>query len=240
MTYRTAAILVIGDEILSGRTRDANMYHLAKELNIIGIDLKQARFVADEMEAIASSAKELSSIYDYVFSSGGIGPTHDDITADAIASAFGLSIDIRNDAVEILKAYYDRQGLELNSARLRMARVPEGATLIDNAISSAPGFRIRNIYVMAGVPSIFCAMLESILPTLKGGLPMFSESIQINRGEGDIAAELGQTADAFPEVFMGSYPFQKDGKYGTNLVLRSRNKSLLKKARARLMELIQS
>ena len=231
-------MLVIGDEILSGRTRDANMYHLANELNVIGIDLKEARFVADETKAIATAAKELSCIYDYVFSSGGIGPTHDDITADAIASAFGLPIDIRKDALEILRAHYDQQGLELNPARLRMARVPKDAILIENKISSAPGFQIRNIYVMAGVPSIFCAMLESVLPTLKGGLPMFSETIQVNRGEGDIAAELGRTASAFPEVFMGSYPFQKHGKYGTNLVLRSRNKSLLKKAKTQLIQLV--
>ncbi len=240
MTNLTAAMLVIGDEILSGRTRDANMYHLANELNAVGIDLQEARFVRDEAGAITTAFREISSIYDYVFSSGGIGPTHDDITADAVACAFGLSIEVRDDAFEILKAHYDLQGLELNAARLRMARIPEDAILINNPISSAPGFRIKNVYVMAGVPSIFNAMLESVLPTLKGGVPMISETIQVNRGEGEIAAEFGLIADAFPEVSMGSYPFQKEGKYGTNLVLRSRNKFLLKKAKAQLIDLISS
>ena len=240
MTNQTAAMIVIGDEILSGRTRDANMYHLATELNIIGVDLKEARFVPDDTKSIATSIKKLSSAYDYVFSSGGIGPTHDDITTDAIASAFGLSIEVRDDAFKILKAHYDHQGLELNAARLRMARIPKDATLIKNSISAAPGFQVRNIYVMAGVPSIFSAMLESILPALKGGSPMLNESIQVNLAEGDVAAELRRLADAFPEVSMGSYPFHKDGQYGTNIVLRSRNELLLKNAKAELIGLFSN
>ena len=224
MPNPTAAILVIGDEILSGRTRDANMHHLAIALTEVGIDLKEARFVSDDDTAIVDAIRSLSKSYDHVFSSGGIGPTHDDITADAIATAFHKRIDVRRDALKILQAHYDRQGVELNEARLRMARIPDGAELIDNPVSSAPGFRLGNVYVMAGVPSIFQAMLQSVLPSLVGGMPIQSETVSINRGEGDIAADLSVLAQSYPDVTMGSYPFQKDGENGTKLVLRSSDK----------------
>ena len=239
MPNPTAAILVIGDEILSGRTRDANMHHLANTLTEVGIDLKEARFVSDDDTAIVDAIRALSKSYDHVFSSGGIGPTHDDITADAIATAFHKRIDVREDALKILKAHYDRQGVELNEARLRMARIPDGADLIDNPVSSAPGFRLSNVHVMAGVPSIFQAMLRSVLPSLVGGMPIQSETVRINRGEGDVAADLGVLAQTFPDVSIGSYPFQKDGVYGANLVLRSSDKDRLAAAKADLIKRVQ-
>ncbi|WP_284263123.1 competence/damage-inducible protein A [Roseicyclus amphidinii] len=223
MTSPTAAMLVIGDEILSGRTRDSNMHFLARALTDHGIRLTEARVVADEHDRIKQAVQALSAAYDHVFTSGGIGPTHDDITADAVADAMGASIDIRDDARAILQAHYDRQGQELNAARLRMARIPEGASLIDNPISAAPGFTIGNVHVMAGVPTIFEAMVASVLPTLTGGAPMLSQSLRVVRGEGDIAEALGQLAAAHPEVSIGSYPFHRDGVHGSNIVVRSQD-----------------
>jgi molybdenum cofactor synthesis domain-containing protein len=223
MTSPTAAMLVIGDEILSGRTRDSNTHFLARALTDHGIRLTEARVVADEHDRIKQAVQALSAGYDHVFTSGGIGPTHDDITADAVADAMGASIDIRDDARAILQAHYDRQGQELNAARLRMARIPEGASLIDNPISAAPGFTIGNVHVMAGVPVIFEAMVASVLPTLTGGAPMLSQSLRVVRGEGDIAEALGQLAAAHPEVSIGSYPFHRDGVHGSNIVVRSQD-----------------
>lgn len=223
MTTPTAAMLVIGDEILSGRTRDSNMNHLAKALTEHGISLVEARMIGDDHAAIVRHVREMSGAYDHLFTSGGIGPTHDDITAEAVADAMGAACGIRDDARAILQAHYDRSGMDLNEARLRMARIPDGATLIDNPVSAAPGFILGNVHVMAGVPSIFEAMLAGILPTLTGGAPMLSQSLRVNRGEGDIAGPLGQLAAAHPEVSIGSYPFQKDGRYGTNLVVRSQD-----------------
>jgi len=223
MTSPTAAMLVIGDEILSGRTRDSNTHFLARALTDHGIRLAEARVVADEHDRIKQAVQALSSAHDHVFTSGGIGPTHDDITADAVADAMGAAIDIRDDARAILQAHYDRQGQELNAPRLRMARIPEGATLIDNPISAAPGFTIGNVHVMAGVPTIFEAMVASVLPTLTGGAPMLSQSLRVVRGEGDIAEALGQLAAAHPEVSIGSYPFHRDGVHGSNIVVRSQD-----------------
>ena len=220
MPNPTAAMLVIGDEILSGRTRDSNMHHLAGELTAKGIDLREVRMVPDERDVIVSSVQALSRAYDHVFTSGGIGPTHDDITADCIAAAFGASIDVRDDARAILAAHYERAGTELNEARLRMARIPDGAALIDNPVSAAPGFTLENVHVMAGVPSVFHAMVASILPSITGGAALISKSVRIDRGEGDIAGPLGELAEAYPDLSLGSYPFQKDGKYGSNIVVR--------------------
>ncbi|MCU9837381.1 molybdopterin-binding protein [Ruegeria sp. WL0004] len=220
MPNPTAAMLVIGDEILSGRTRDANMYHLAGELTKHGIDLKEVRVVSDDSAAIEAAVKALSDRFDHVFTSGGIGPTHDDITADCIARAFGDHIDIRDDARALLEAHYQRTGLELNAARLRMARIPDSATLIDNPVSTAPGFTIRNVHVMAGVPSVFQAMVASVLPTLTGGQPLLSQTLRIDRGEGDIAETLSQLAADFPDLSIGCYPFQINGAFGANVVVR--------------------
>lgn len=223
MPNPTAAMLVIGDEILSGRTRDANMHHLAGKLTEAGIDLKEVRIVSDDAPAITAAVQALSAGFDHVFTSGGIGPTHDDITADCIAAAFGVHIDIRDDARALLQAHYDRSGQELNAARLRMARIPDGATLIDNPVSTAPGFTLRNVHVMAGVPSVFQAMVATILPTLTGGAPLLSRTLRLVRGEGDIAGPLGEFAAQFPDLFVGSYPFVKDGVYGSNIVVRGSN-----------------
>ena len=188
MPNPTAAILIIGDEILSGRTRDANMHYLAGELARIGIDLQEVRVVSDRQPAIVAAVNDLRATFDHVFTSGGIGPTHDDITADAVAVAFGMPLDIRADARALLQDHYDRAGLELNPARLRMARIPEGAQLIDNPISAAPGFSLENVHVMAGVPNIFQAMAASLLPRLTGGRPVLSQTHKVMKGEGDYRA----------------------------------------------------
>lgn len=234
MANPTAAMLVIGDEILSGRTRDANMHHLAGELTKHGIRLAEARVVPDIPEAITEAVRALSDRYDYVFTSGGIGPTHDDITAECIAAAFDTPIGVRADARAILEAHYDATGNELNEARLRMARIPDGATLIDNPVSAAPGFTLGNVHVMAGVPSIFEAMLASILPQLTGGAPILSQSIRVDRGEGDIAAALGGLAADFPDLSLGSYPFMRDGVHGTHIVIRGTEAARIDEAMTRL------
>lgn len=220
MTNPTAAILIVGDEILSGRTQDTNSHYLAGELTRIGIDLREIRVVADVQEAIVAALNDLRAAHDNVFTSGGIGPTHDDITADAVAAAFGMTLDVRDDARAILAAHYDRSGLELNAARLRMARIPEGATLIDNPISAAPGFTLGNVHVMAGVPDIFRAMVASLLPRLTGGEPLLSQTLRIDRGEGVIAAPLAALAGEFRDLSFGSYPFIQNGAYGSNIVVR--------------------
>lgn len=220
MPNPTAAMVVIGDEILSGRTRDANMHHLAGELTRVGITLSEVRIVSDAQGGIVEAVLACAGRYDHVFTSGGIGPTHDDITADAIGEAFGVAVDIRDDARALLAEHYARTGKELNAARLRMARIPEGASLIENPVSIAPGFTIENVHVMAGVPSVFQAMVASVLPTLTGGAPLLSETVRIMHGEGDIAGPLGELAHCHPDVSFGSYPFLDNGVYGSNIVIR--------------------
>ena len=220
MPNPTAAMLVIGDEILSGRTRDANMYYLAGELTKHGVDLAEVRIVSDDGPAIIAAAQALSEKFDHVFTSGGIGPTHDDITADCIAQAFDVHIDVRDDARALLAEHYKKSGSELNEARLRMARIPDGATLIDNPVSVAPGFTLGNVHVMAGVPLVFQAMVASVLPTITGGQPMLSQTLRVLRGEGDIAPILSALADKYDDLSIGCYPFQKDGAFGANIVIR--------------------
>ena len=220
MTNPTAAILVIGDEILSGRTRDSNLHFLAGELTRIGITLREARIVADIHPEIVAAVRALSGKYTHVFTSGGIGPTHDDITADAVAEAMGAKIGHRADAMALLQAHYDRSGLPFNEARQRMARIPDGASLIDNPVSTAPGFTLGNVHVMAGVPKIFEAMVASVLPKLTGGPPLLSQTLRVDRGEGEIAGSFGALAAEFPDLSMGSYPFLQNGAHGTNLVIR--------------------
>ena len=237
MPNPTAAMLVIGDEILSGRTRDSNMNHLAKVLTEAGIDLKEARVVSDDQNAIVAAVQALSKAYDHVFTSGGIGPTHDDITADAIGAAFGVSVDVRDDARALLQAHYDRAGTTLNDARLRMARIPDGAALIDNPVSTAPGFTLGNVNVMAGVPAVFEAMVASVVSKLAHGAPLLSETWRIMRGEGDVAQPLSQIAQDHPDLSIGSYPFQKDGVYGTNIVIRGTEATRVAAAMAQLQAL---
>lgn len=234
MPNPTAAMLVIGDEILSGRTRDANMHFLAGELTKHGIDLKEVRVVSDDAPAIESAVKALSEAFDHVFTSGGIGPTHDDITADCIAQAFDVHLDVRDDARALLRAHYDKTGLELNEARLRMARIPDGATLIENPVSTAPGFTLKNVHVMAGVPSIFQAMVASILPTLIGGAPLLSQTLRVDRGEGDIAGLLAALASDFDDLSIGCYPFQVNGAFGANVVIRGTDGARIDAAMTRL------
>ncbi|WP_108814106.1 competence/damage-inducible protein A [Loktanella sp. Alg231-35] len=236
MPNPTAAMLVIGDEILSGRTRDANMHYLAGQLTAMGIDLQEVRVVSDDRDAIIAAVQALSASYDHIFTSGGIGPTHDDITADCIAAAFETPIDVRDDARALLQAHYDRSGQELNAARLRMARIPDGAILIDNPVSTAPGFTLRNVHVMAGVPSVFQAMVASVLPLLTGGEPLLSRTLRVVRGEGDIAGPLGTFAAQFTDLSVGSYPFQKDGVYGANIVVRGSDRARLEQAMAALSD----
>ena len=218
MTQPTAAMLVIGDEVLSGRTHDRNTHHLAGVLTGMGIALREARVCPDDAGEIGRHVNDLRARYDYVFTSGGIGPTHDDITADSIAAAFGVAIDVREDARAILAAYY-ADPAALNPARLRMARIPDGAELILNPVSQAPGFRLENVFVMAGVPAIFQAMVESVRPLLTGGDPMLSWSFRVPMPEGDVAEALRALAAQWPDVGMGSYPFFRGGM-GTTLVLR--------------------
>lgn len=237
MPNPTAAMLVIGDEILSGRTRDANMHHLAGALTEIGINLKEVRVVSDDAPAIVAAVQALSAGFTHVFTSGGIGPTHDDITADCIAQAFGAAIDVRADARALLQAHYDRNGIELNTARLRMARIPDGASLIDNPVSIAPGFKLENVHVMAGVPSVFQAMVATVLPTLVGGAPLLSRSLRVVRGEGDIAGPLSEFAQTHSDLSVGSYPFQKDGVYGANIVVRGTDAVQLDAAMKTLSEI---
>lgn len=234
MPNPTAAMIVIGDEILSGRTRDSNMHHLAGQLTSVGIDLREVRVVGDEAATITEAVQALSGAHDYVFTSGGIGPTHDDITADCIAAAFGASIDVREDARAILAARYEKMGTDLNAARLRMARIPDGAALIDNPVSGAPGFRLENVHVMAGVPSVFEAMVASVLPSLVGGAPLISKTLRIDLPEGDIAGPLGTVAQAFPALSLGSYPFQMNGHFGANIVIRGTDEVLVDAALAQL------
>ena len=218
----TAAVLVIGDEILSGRTKDKNIGYIAEYLTNIGVDLKEVRVVADVEGDIVAALDALRHRYTYVFTTGGIGPTHDDITADCVAKAFGVSIDVDPRAKALLLTRIAEK--DLNEARLRMARIPAGADLILNKVSAAPGFRIGNVHVFAGVPAIMQAMLDEVAPTLKTGQRVLSESVRADLREGDIGSELGALAKQHPDVTIGSYPFF-DEKRGpnTNVVIRARN-----------------
>jgi molybdenum cofactor synthesis domain-containing protein len=235
----TAALLVIGDEILSGRTKDKNIGYIAEYLTALGIDLKEVRVVPDEETAIVEALNALRHRYDYVFTTGGIGPTHDDITADCVAKAFGVPIDHDPRAVAILRERFAPRGIELNEARLRMARIPKGGEIIENKVSGAPAFRIGNVYVMAGVPAIMQAMLDAAAPTLKTGAKMLSDSIRADLREGDIGSELGAIAKAHPQVLIGSYPFFDD-RLGpnTNVVIRARDPGQLQTAKAAVEEML--
>lgn len=233
----TAALIIIGDEILSGRTQDANLAYLAKWLNVQGIRLKQVRVVADEMDAIAEALGALRTKYDYVFTTGGIGPTHDDITVDAIAAALGVPVVIHPEARAILAGYYKDK---LTDARLRMARVPEGASLLENARTGAPGIRIDNIFIMAGVPVITQGMLASLDGKLEGGAPVLSRSVGAWTAESRVAELLGAVEKAHDGVQIGSYPFWRDGRTGANFVLRATDPHLLAVAVTALIDALRS
>jgi molybdenum cofactor synthesis domain-containing protein len=227
----TAGLLIIGDEILSGRTKDKNIGYIAEYLSRIGIDLKEVRVVGDEEAAIVEALNALRTRYSYVFTTGGIGPTHDDITADCVAKAFGVGIDVDARVVALLKERFS--DAELNAARLRMARIPDGAELIPNKVSRAPGFRIGNVMVMAGVPMIMQAMLDEAAKTLRTGARLLSETIRADAREGDIGTPLAELAKAHPDTMIGSYPFFDEARGpNTNIVVRSRDPATLASAKA--------
>jgi molybdenum cofactor synthesis domain-containing protein len=228
----TAAVLVIGDEILSGRTKDKNIGYIAEYLTTIGIELKEVRVVPDDEPEIVAALNALRQRYTYVFTTGGIGPTHDDITADCVAKAFNVPLEVHPEAVRIISERAAKMGTEMNAARMRMARTPRGAKLVVNKVSGAPGFWIGNVIVMAGVPAIMQAMLDAVAPELKTGVKMLSETIRADAREGDVGTELGEIAKANPDVTIGSYPFFDD-KLGpnTNIVVRARDPQKLAAAR---------
>ncbi len=228
----TAALVVIGNEILSGRTVDANLPYLARELNALGIPLLEARMVPDVEARIVEAVNACRARYTYLFTTGGIGPTHDDITAAAVARAFGRRLLRHPEAERRLRAYYPPE--KINEARLKMAEMPEGAELIDNPISTAPGFRIDNVFVLAGIPRVMQAMFEGIRHRLAGGPPILSRSLTLMAPEGDVAAILTAIQGDFPDVEIGSYPFFTFGRPGTSIVFRSRDAAACEAARARL------
>jgi molybdenum cofactor synthesis domain-containing protein len=234
----TAAILAIGDELLSGRTKDKNIGHLADMLLLSGIDLKEVRIVADEEDAIVEALNALRTKYDYVFTSGGIGPTHDDITADAVSKAFGVACHHDEKAMALLGEMYKRREMEFTEARQRMARMPVGATHIPNPVSTAPGFIIGNVYVMAGVPQVFQAMVDAVIPTLKTGTPVLSLAISCPYGEGDIGTPLAAIQKAHPETSIGSYPRYVGQKFSTEIVVRGRSQSVIDAAGADVAAMI--
>ncbi len=219
----TAAMLVIGDEILSGRTKDKNIGFVADYLTGMGIDLSEVRIVPDDKDAIVEAVNALRHRYDYVFTTGGIGPTHDDITAESISQAFGVPCEPHPKAMREMAQYYESRNMEFTEARQRMARTPKGAELIDNPISKAPGIRIQNVHIMAGVPQIMQAMMDAIAPTLKGGQKIISQVVDCPYGEGTVGGPLGKIQDNHPDTMIGSYPRYEDGAYSTQIVVRGRD-----------------
>lgn len=232
----TACLLVIGNEILSGRTRDANIAHLGARLNDLGVRLREVRVIPDDEAVIVDTVRQVRSRFDYIFTTGGIGPTHDDITAEAVAKAVGLPLIENPQARAILENHYPPG--ELNEGRLRMARTPEGATLIENPVSAAPGFQIENVFVMAGIPAVMQAMFESLRHRLDGGRPLLSESLSVALPESVLSPGLGSLQERYADVEMGSYPFHRRGVFGVTLVLRSVDPERLAAAMAELRDLI--
>jgi molybdenum cofactor synthesis domain-containing protein len=237
-TIVTACVLIIGNEILSGRTQDTNLAYIATGLNSVGVTLKEARVIPDLPEAIIGTVNEVRAAFDYVFTTGGIGPTHDDITSECIAKAFGVPWTLHPEAHKIFLDHY-KPG-ELNEARLRMAHTPEGASLIKNAVSRAPGFRMGNVFVMAGIPRVMQAMFDAVKHDLKGGRPMLSRSVSCHLAEGIIAKGLGEIQGRFADLDIGSYPFYRRGEFGTTLVLRGRDSDRLAAGTAEVAALVRS
>lgn len=239
MTNPTAAILVIGDEILSGRTKDKNIGWLAEELTKLGISLCEARVIADVETVIISHVQDLSERYDYLFTSGGIGPTHDDITTQSVAAAFGVPVIRHAEAEARLLRHYQDTDIDFNEARQKMADIPDTATLIDNPVSAAPGYKLGNVYVMAGVPSILQAMFATFSHTLTGGVQPTRITVQCAIGEGTIATIMGDIATRFDGVSVGSYPWFKPGQFGTAVVLTGLDVNKVDKAATELESLVQ-
>lgn len=237
-TVVTAALLVIGDEILSGRTKDKNIGYIAEYMTNIGIDLKEVRVVADDESEIVAAVNALRAKYIYLFTTGGIGPTHDDITADCVAKAFGVPIDVDQRAVAVMLERFRPE--ELNEARLRMARIPEGGELVHNSYNKVPGFRIGNVIVMAGVPVIMQHMLDAVAPTLRTGVKLESQTVRADMKEGDLGSALRDVAKAHPDVMIGSYPFWDEaGQPNTNLVIRSRESQALAAAKEAVVAMLK-
>lgn len=228
-----ASLLIIGDEILSGRTQDKNTAYIAAWLNEAGIQLAEVRIVQDIQDDIVDAVNALRVRYDYVFTTGGIGPTHDDITAESIAAAFGLPLTTHPEAHRLLTKYYGAE--DFTAARQRMSKTPEGATLVDNPVSIAPGFQVENVFVMAGVPKIMQAMLETLRPRLKTGRKIWSQAVTIHAPESKMAAILGQIQDSKAGATLGSYPFFREGKIGTQIVVRSADKPSIEDAVSQLV-----
>ncbi|MEZ5590711.1 MAG: competence/damage-inducible protein A [Gammaproteobacteria bacterium] len=236
----TAALLIIGNEILSGQTKDANLPYIAEHLNKVGVRLREARVVPDVEAEIISALNALRARHNYVLTTGGIGPTHDDITAECIAKAFGRQLVQHPEALRRLQAHYAEMGLELTAARLRMANTPQDAELIDNPVSTAPGFRVENVFVLAGVPKIMQAMLDHVLPQLQGGKPVLSTAVLANLGEGVLAAGLGAIQARYPQVDIGSYPrFGGADGYRVSLVMRHTDSALLEQVSAEVCALVR-
>ncbi len=235
----TAAFVIIGNEILSGRTPDANLEFLAVELVKAGIRLEEVRVIPDDQDRITTTIRALRDCYDHVFMSGGIGPTHDDITCESVAASFNLAVEYHPDAVARMQAHSERIGIELNEVRMRMARTPVGASLIVNPVSAAPGFTVENVHVMAGVPRVFQAMVKELVPTLAGGARMLSIAITSSLGEGILATGLGVIQTRYPDIDIGSYPYFRAGAFGTTLVLRGTDMTPLDNAAAEVEALIR-
>ena len=238
MTEITAAMLVIGDEILSGRTKDRNVGHLAEVMTAIGIDLREVRMIGDDVSTISRHVRDLSSAYTYLFTTGGIGPTHDDKTADGVSAAFDRPCIHDPRAHERLATFYRSRDLPFTKARQRMTRMPEGADLIDNPVSVAPGFRIRNVHVFAGIPKVFQAMLDEVVPTLQTGTPLLSRAVPCPHGEGDIGGPLATVQDNHPDVMLGSYPRYEDGRFSVEIVLRARDPAALDAAEDEVRQML--
>ena len=234
----TAAVLIIGNEILSGRTQDQNLAYLATGLNSVGVTLREARVIPDITEVIVATVNELRARYDYLFTTGGIGPTHDDITSECVAKAFGVPWTLHPEAHQIFLSHY-KPG-ELNEARLRMAHTPKGASLIINAVSRAPGFRMGNVFVMAGIPRVMQAMFDAVKHDLKGGRPMLARTVSCHLPEGIIAKGLGEIQNRYADLDIGSYPFYRRGEFGTSLVLRGRDAERLAAGTEEVTALVKS
>lgn len=238
-SYPTACILVIGNEILSGRTQDINLNYIATRLSAAGIPAREARVIPDVEETIIATVNEVRAKYTYVFTTGGIGPTHDDITAECIAKAFGVPLERNPEALRILTAHYAAMGSEVNEARARMANIPQGGKLLENPVSKAPGFNIGNVYVLPGVPKIMQAMFDLLLPSLAGGPPVCVHTVTCEAREGDIAADLTVIAKAYPQVDIGSYPGVRDGRWITQLITRGTDKALVEQVGHEIAAMVQ-
>ncbi len=241
----TAAVIMIGDELLSGRTQDTNLKTIAEFLNPLGVEVREGRVIPDVHERIVATVQEMRQAFDYVFTTGGIGPTHDDITADAVAAAFGRTIDVRADALAILRPWYEARGQEINEGRVRMARIPAGAELILNPVSAAPGFQLGNVFVLAGIPAVMRGMLQDVGHRIEGGAVVHSRTVSgAGLREGEIADPLGELAKARPEVSFGSYPWMrlkgKTMEFGVALVARSRDADALAACTAALVEIVEA